>query len=79
MTEQTVDPHVSVCFCVFLCVQTLQDKVCEFQARLRSEEVTRHVLLQQLQQQSVQEKTSVRGVQTSASPNGEVQLHQVLM
>ncbi|XP_030270394.1 kinesin-like protein KIFC3 isoform X3 [Sparus aurata] len=53
-----------------LLIQTLQDKVCEFQARLRSEEVTRHVLLQQLQQQSVQEKTSVGGVQTSASPNG---------
>ncbi|XP_073320902.1 kinesin-like protein KIFC3 isoform X2 [Pagrus major] len=54
-----------------LLIQTLQDKVCEFQARLRSEEVTRHVLLQQLQQQSVQEKTSVvGGVQTSAPPNG---------
>ncbi|XP_065808686.1 kinesin-like protein KIFC3 isoform X4 [Labrus bergylta] len=51
---------------------TLQDKVSEFQARLRSEEVTRHLLLQQLQQQSVYEKTgvSVGGVQTSAVPNG---------
>ncbi|XP_030270396.1 kinesin-like protein KIFC3 isoform X5 [Sparus aurata] len=56
--------------CWWTPVNTLQDKVCEFQARLRSEEVTRHVLLQQLQQQSVQEKTSVGGVQTSASPNG---------
>ncbi|XP_076591915.1 kinesin-like protein KIFC3 isoform X4 [Chaetodon auriga] len=47
-------------------VNTLQDKVCEFQARLRSEEVTRHLLLQQLQ-----EKTSVGGgVQTSSPPNG---------
>ncbi|XP_070816465.1 kinesin-like protein KIFC3 isoform X4 [Chaetodon trifascialis] len=47
-------------------VDTLQDKVCEFQARLRSEEVTRHLLLQQLQ-----EKTSVGGgVQTSSPPNG---------
>lgn len=43
-----------------LLIQTLQDKVCEFQARLRSEEVSRHLLLQQLQQQSGQEKTSVR-------------------
>ena len=30
--------------------------MCEFQSRLRSEEVTRHLLVQQLQQQSVQEK-----------------------
>ncbi|XP_071058456.1 LOW QUALITY PROTEIN: kinesin-like protein KIFC3 [Pseudochaenichthys georgianus] len=43
-----------------LLIQTLQDKVCEFQARLRCEEVSRHLLLQQLQQQSGQEKTSVR-------------------
>uniref|UniRef100_A0A672ZRB4 Kinesin-like protein n=1 Tax=Sphaeramia orbicularis TaxID=375764 RepID=A0A672ZRB4_9TELE len=40
-----------------LLIQTLQDKVCEFQARLRSEEVTRHLLLQQLQRQNVQDKT----------------------
>ncbi|XP_078101360.1 kinesin-like protein KIFC3 isoform X3 [Sander vitreus] len=61
-----------------LLIQTLQDKVCEFQARLRSEEVTRHVLLQQLQQLRVQEKTCVGagGVQApqeerlSAPPNG---------
>lgn len=57
-----------------LLIQTLQDKVCEFQARLHSEEVTRHLLLQQLQQHSVQEKTCVSGVQTlleeSAQPNG---------
>ncbi|KAM7015355.1 kinesin-like protein KIFC3 isoform 11-T15 [Tautogolabrus adspersus] len=55
-----------------LLIQTLQDKVSEFQARLRSEEVTRHLLLQQLQQQSVYEKTGVGdgGVQTSAVPNG---------
>ncbi|XP_045888274.1 kinesin-like protein KIFC3 isoform X2 [Micropterus dolomieu] len=54
-----------------LLIQTLQDKVCEFQARLRSEEVARHLLVQQLQQQSVQEKTCVGGgVQTSTSPNG---------
>lgn len=54
-----------------LLIQTLQNKVCEFQTRLRSEEVTRHLLLQQLQ--SAQEQTSVGvggGVQTSASPNG---------
>ncbi|XP_047199222.1 kinesin-like protein KIFC3 isoform X5 [Hippoglossus stenolepis] len=65
-----------------LLIQTLQDKVCEFQSRLRSEEVTRHLLVQQLQQQSVQEKTcggggTVGGVQApqeerlSAPPNGE--------
>ncbi|XP_078139950.1 kinesin-like protein KIFC3 [Centroberyx gerrardi] len=45
-----------------LLIQTLQEKVCEFQARLRSEEVTRHLLLQRLQQspeQRVQEKSSV--------------------
>ncbi|XP_078029202.1 kinesin-like protein KIFC3 isoform X3 [Epinephelus lanceolatus] len=57
-----------------LLIQTLQDKVCEFQARLHSEEVTRHLLLQQLQQHSVQEKTCVSSVQTlleeSAQPNG---------
>ncbi|XP_044060019.1 kinesin-like protein KIFC3 isoform X5 [Siniperca chuatsi] len=55
-----------------LLIQTLQDKVCEFQARLRSEEVTRHLLVQQLQQQSVQEKTcvGVGGGETSAPPNG---------
>ncbi|XP_040897865.1 kinesin-like protein KIFC3 isoform X1 [Toxotes jaculatrix] len=64
-----------------LLIQTLQDKVCEFQARLRSEEVTRHLLLQQLQQQSFQEKSCGGGVgggvqavqeeQLSAPPNGE--------
>ncbi|XP_037618788.1 kinesin-like protein KIFC3 isoform X3 [Sebastes umbrosus] len=46
-----------------LLIQTLQDKVCEFQTRLRSEEVTRLVLLQQLQQQNVQ-------ATPSAPPNG---------
>ncbi|XP_041664352.1 kinesin-like protein KIFC3 isoform X2 [Cheilinus undulatus] len=61
-----------------LLIQTLQDKVSEFQARLRSEEVTRHLLLQQLQQQSAQEKTGggVGGVQTSAIPNGVRLLQQ---
>ncbi|XP_069386121.1 kinesin-like protein KIFC3 isoform X3 [Paralichthys olivaceus] len=64
-----------------LLIQTLQDKVCEFQSRLRSEEVTRHLLVQQLQQQSVHEKScggggSDGGVQTpqeerlSGPPNG---------
>ncbi|XP_039652106.1 kinesin-like protein KIFC3 [Perca fluviatilis] len=64
--------------CCWTPTNTLQDKVCEFQARLRSEEVTRHVLLQQLQQLRVQEKTCVGlgGVQVpqderlSAPPNG---------
>ncbi|XP_060923548.1 kinesin-like protein KIFC3 isoform X2 [Limanda limanda] len=61
-----------------LLIQTLQDKVCEFQSRLRSEEVTRHLLVQQLQQQSVQEKAcggggTVGGVQESQEEllNGE--------
>ncbi|XP_030017350.1 kinesin-like protein KIFC3 isoform X3 [Sphaeramia orbicularis] len=43
--------------CFWTQASTLQDKVCEFQARLRSEEVTRHLLLQQLQRQNVQDKT----------------------
>ncbi|XP_058485568.1 kinesin-like protein KIFC3 isoform X2 [Solea solea] len=68
-----------------LLIQTLQDKVCEFQARLHAEEVARRLLLQQLQQQSVQEKLcgggggsgGARGVQElqeehlSAPHNGE--------
>ncbi|XP_074522267.1 kinesin-like protein KIFC3 isoform X2 [Halichoeres trimaculatus] len=53
-----------------LLIQTLQDKVSEFQARLRTEEVTRHLLLQQLQQQSIQEKTGGGGIQTPAAQNG---------
>uniref|UniRef100_A0A8C7XWM2 Kinesin-like protein KIFC3 n=1 Tax=Oryzias sinensis TaxID=183150 RepID=A0A8C7XWM2_9TELE len=57
-----------------LLIQTLQDKVCDFQARLRSEEVARHLLVQQLQH-SVQLKAG-GGVQAqqeeprSAAPNG---------
>ncbi|XP_014030458.1 kinesin-like protein KIFC3 isoform X3 [Salmo salar] len=45
-----------------LLIQTLQDKVCEFQARLRREEASRCLQLQRLQQsheQSLQEKTNV--------------------
>ncbi|XP_072235900.1 kinesin-like protein KIFC3 isoform X2 [Leuresthes tenuis] len=45
-----------------LLIQTLQDKVCEFQARLRSEEVARHLLVQQLQR-GVQQQAG-GGVQT---------------
>ncbi|XP_069386123.1 kinesin-like protein KIFC3 isoform X4 [Paralichthys olivaceus] len=67
--------------CWWTPAHTLQDKVCEFQSRLRSEEVTRHLLVQQLQQQSVHEKScggggSDGGVQTpqeerlSGPPNG---------
>ncbi|XP_039867848.1 kinesin-like protein KIFC3 isoform X7 [Simochromis diagramma] len=57
-----------------LIIQTLQDKVCEFQARLHSEEVARHLLVQQLQQ-SVKEKTgggvkTLQEEQTSETPNG---------
>ncbi|KAK7912865.1 hypothetical protein WMY93_013076 [Mugilogobius chulae] len=36
--------------CLWTSANTLQEKVCEFQARLRSEEVTRQLLIQQLQQ-----------------------------
>lgn len=53
-----------------LLIQTLQDKVCEFQARLHSEEVNRHLLLQQLQQQDVEGKTGVESQQPSARYNG---------
>ncbi|XP_030574706.1 kinesin-like protein KIFC3 isoform X2 [Archocentrus centrarchus] len=57
-----------------LLIQTLQDKVCEFQARLHSEEVARHLLVQQLQH-SVQEKSGGGGKtlqeeQLSATPSG---------
>ncbi|KAM8888631.1 kinesin-like protein KIFC3 isoform 3-T3 [Synchiropus picturatus] len=40
-----------------LLIQTLQEKVCEFQTRLHTEEVARQLLLRQLQQQSIQERT----------------------
>lgn len=58
-----------------MCFQTLQDKVCEFQARLHSEEVARHLLVQQLQQ-SVKEKTgggaeTLQEEQTSETPKGQ--------
>ncbi|XP_051794743.1 kinesin-like protein KIFC3 isoform X2 [Acanthochromis polyacanthus] len=45
-----------------LLIQTLQDKVCEFQTRLRSEEVARHLLLQQLQH-GVRDRTAVQVLQ----------------
>lgn len=75
MTEQLLLSRSSRFLCV--CLQTLQDRVCEFQARLRSEEVTRHLLLQQLQQHSVQKEARGGGVvtlqkeQTSAPAKGE--------
>ncbi|XP_035768636.1 kinesin-like protein KIFC3 [Neolamprologus brichardi] len=58
-----------------LIIQTLQDKVCEFQARLHSEEVARHLLVQQLQQ-SVKEKTcggvkTLQEERTSETPSGQ--------
>lgn len=46
--------------------------MCEFQARLHSEEVNRHLLLQQLQQQDVEGKTGVESQQPSARYNGEI-------
>ncbi|XP_026032297.1 kinesin-like protein KIFC3 isoform X6 [Astatotilapia calliptera] len=60
--------------CWWTPANTLQDKVCEFQARLHSEEVARHLLVQQLQQ-SVKEKTgggvkTLQEEQTSETPNG---------
>ncbi|XP_075324838.1 kinesin-like protein KIFC3 isoform X3 [Odontesthes bonariensis] len=51
-----------------LLIQTLQDKVCEFQARLRSEEVARHLLVQQLQH-SVQQRAG-GGEAQPPSPSG---------
>ncbi|XP_055088510.1 kinesin-like protein KIFC3 isoform X2 [Periophthalmus magnuspinnatus] len=51
-----------------LLIQTLQEKVCEFQARLRSEEVTRHLLVQQLQQQNTDERTTVDSAKGSPAP-----------
>uniref|UniRef100_A0A4W5L742 Kinesin-like protein n=1 Tax=Hucho hucho TaxID=62062 RepID=A0A4W5L742_9TELE len=60
-----------------LLIQTLQEKVCEFQARLRREEASRCLQLQRPQQsheQSLQEKTNViqergvRAVQRLAEP-----------
>ncbi|KAK2854343.1 hypothetical protein Q5P01_007004 [Channa striata] len=54
-----------------LLIQTLQDKVCEFQARVRSEEVARHLLLQQLQQHSLQQETCVGGGGVGTQPEEE--------
>lgn len=80
MTEYLLLPHSFMFLCVRVLFQTLQDKVCEFQARLRSEEFTRRLLLQELQQQhSIQQETrgGGGGVVTlqeelvSAPPNGE--------
>ncbi|KAK6294802.1 hypothetical protein J4Q44_G00356320 [Coregonus suidteri] len=64
-----------------LLIQTLQEKVCEFQARLRREEASRRLQLQRLQQshlqsheQSLQEKTNVirtlKEEPHTALPNG---------
>ncbi|KAK9542158.1 hypothetical protein VZT92_000044 [Zoarces viviparus] len=41
-------------------IQALQDKVCDFQARLRSEEVSRHLLLQQLKERSIREEACLQ-------------------
>ncbi|XP_034038771.1 kinesin-like protein KIFC3 isoform X2 [Thalassophryne amazonica] len=61
-----------------LLIQTLQDKVCAFKARLRSEEVARRLLLQQLQQLSVHDTTcSSDGVEVlDATPTGVKVLQQ---
>ncbi|KAM3877444.1 kinesin-like protein KIFC3 [Diretmus argenteus] len=62
-----------------LLIQTLQEKVCEFQARLHSEEVTRHLLVQRLQQsreQCVQGTSANQPLQEephSSPPTGLVQ------
>ncbi|XP_061592052.1 kinesin-like protein KIFC3 isoform X2 [Cololabis saira] len=55
--------------CCWTPAHTLQDKVSEFQARLRSEEVSRHLLLQQLQR-SVQPQTLQEGEPPPAPPRG---------
>ena len=69
-----------MCVCVRACAcwQTLQEKVCEIQARLHSEERSRQLQLQRLQQsheQSVLENTSIiRTLQEellSTQPSGE--------
>ncbi|KAM4603017.1 kinesin-like protein KIFC3 isoform 2-T2 [Polymixia lowei] len=57
-----------------LLIQTLQEKVCEFQARLRSEEVSRHLLLQRLQQsheQSAQGKANVIHAPRNEPPSAQ--------
>ncbi|KAM9832310.1 kinesin-like protein KIFC3 [Neosynchiropus ocellatus] len=54
LTAELVDANASN---QQLLIQTLQEKVCEFQSRLHTEEVARQLLLRQLQQQSVQERT----------------------
>ncbi|XP_054466674.1 kinesin-like protein KIFC3 [Anoplopoma fimbria] len=59
-----------------LLIQALQDKVCDFEARLRSEEVSRHLLLQQLKQRSVQEEAYRKTHLTSTA--GEPLLDRVL-
>ncbi|XP_066569732.1 kinesin-like protein KIFC3 isoform X2 [Amia ocellicauda] len=62
-----------------LLVQSLQEKVCEFQARLRSEEATRKLQLQRLRQsheQHVHEKLSlIRSLQEVVREQ-EAQLHK---
>jgi len=70
----------------FLCVQTLQERVCEFQARLRNEDAAKQLLLQRLQthddhhyeehssfNQEPQEQLRLNGVQLNqaVSPTGE--------
>ncbi|XP_053710572.1 kinesin-like protein KIFC3 isoform X7 [Synchiropus splendidus] len=54
LTAELVDANASN---QQLLIQTLQEKVCEFQTRLHTEEVARQLLLRQLQQQSIQERT----------------------
>ncbi|XP_045064586.1 kinesin-like protein KIFC3 isoform X8 [Coregonus clupeaformis] len=63
--------------CSWTSAYTLQEKVCEFQARLRREEASRRLQLQRLQQsheQSLQEKTNVirtlKEEPHTALPNG---------
>lgn len=53
-----------------LTFQALQDKVCEFQARLCSEDITHRLLLQHLQDARGGEVT-LQGGRLSAAPSGE--------
>ncbi|XP_037550723.1 kinesin-like protein KIFC3 [Nematolebias whitei] len=52
--------------------KTLQDKVCEFQARIRSEEVARQLLAQHhsVQKQTLKDFRKLQEQQSSTTPNG---------
>ncbi|KAM8893800.1 kinesin-like protein KIFC3 [Spinachia spinachia] len=57
-----------------LLIRALQDKVCDFQARLRSEQLSRQLLLQQLQQQKSAQEEEEEGVRLLSGFPAEEQL-----